>query len=497
MLEAQRLCQDRGLDFCDVFAHQYVLSHTDHPEISGWGGPFPIGDWQLSHCRKLDCCNIIDGHGHCVGWLLGVAVDGEGTVVSQRGILLDATPSDGQFWSVVERTISNLAGKYIAFLLTDKERRVYFDPVLDMAAVYNHEAKMVASSPLLTLRREVKVNPRIDYRVVVKEGGNYGLQNTCDAGVLRAVSNHYLDLQDFSLHRHWPDETTSFEDDFDTPEDAAQQIIARLGQITDAMIRNYGCAFPISGGNDSRTLVYAARDSLSHLNHAYAHRINWITKFDCFLGKKLAEELGLELQIVDAVSDIGSGNVSKFQTRQLSRSFQFATGFMKPPKPAELLAYQRVPESELVLRGNIMDMSRANQWPRESLAFDLSHAIDKLAIGGCAPEDRTALWRDDYIEWMETLPENAKARTYEFAFIEQLLPNTLGSRLMGLGRANYVNPFNDRGLITACMKVSPQLRKKGTFNHMLRDAAGAPKSIRAKKLSKQKHLHSQVDELFA
>lgn len=497
MLQAQRLCEQRGLDFGDVFAHQYVLSKSDHPVVEGWGGPMPLDGWQLTHCRRLDCRDILDAHGQRVGWLLGVAVDADGCVVSQRGILLKATTKDRNFWTCVEEEITQLAGKYIAFFLTDVGQRVYFDPVLDMPAVYNRDEALVATSPLLAIRRGLQVNPRIDYRVIQKEGGNYGLQNTCDAAVIRAISNHFLDLETFELHRHWPNENDSFEDDFARPEDAAEQIVKRLGQITRALITHHVCAMPISGGNDSRTLIYSARDALGQLDHAYAHRINWMTKFDCFLGKKLAEKLGLELQIVDAVNALETGNASRLDTRRLTRSFRFATGFMQPPKRAELVGYNKIPDTELVLRGNIMDMSRANQWPRESLEFELDHAINKLVIGGCAPQDRAALWKDDYVAWMDTLPDNARARIYEFAFIEQLLPNTLGARLMGFGRANYVNPFNDRKLITTCMKVSPELRKKGVFNNMLHEAAGAPDMVRAKKLGKLKERHAEVDQLFA
>lgn len=497
MLEAQRLCEQRGLEFCTVFAHQYILSKKDHPEPEGWGGPIPLMGWQLSHCRNLDCRDIVDAMGQQVGWLLGVAVDPDGIVVSQRGILLNAALKDRTFWKTVEETVSGLAGKFIAVLLTSKGQRVYFDPVMDMPSVFNSKTGIVAASPLLAINREVKENPRIPYSDIQENGGNYGFQQTCDKDVLRGLSNHYLDLKKFTLHRHWPLKSDKFEDDFESPEEAAEQIIQRLGQITSALITNHVCAMPISGGNDSRTLIYSARDALGRLDHAYSHRINWMTKFDCYLAKKLADKLGLELQIIDAVRGMETGEVSRFKSRQLAHSFKFATGYMKPPKRAELLGYHMIPETELVLRGNIMDMSRANQWPRETLEFDLAHAIDKLVIGGCPPEKRVSRWKKDYVAWMETLPENARTRTYEFAFTEQLLPNTLGARLLGFGRANYINPFNDRSLITACMKVSPELRKKGTFNTILREVSGAPKTMRAKRLGKKKHLHAEVDQLFA
>ena len=45
---------------------------------------------------------------------------------------------------------------------------------------------------------------------------------------------------------------------------------------------------------------------------------------------------------------------------------------------------------------------------------------------------------------------------------------------MGFGRPFYVNPFNDRALIAATMRVSPRDRRLGNLNAALQRAATTP-----------------------
>ncbi|MEQ9257555.1 MAG: hypothetical protein RIG84_00510 [Roseovarius sp.] len=501
MLAAELLCADGTKDFAQIFAHQYVLARGAPPTVAGWAGPEPLEGWALRHCPRLDCRVIEDARGAPCGWLLGVAVDAAGSVVSKSGLRIGAACTARGFWPAVEQAVEPLAGRYIAILFGPGGPRAYFDPVMDMPAVFNPAEGLVASSPLLALRRWVEHGTRLHAKTIRNEGGNYGFQLTCDREVTRGLSNHYLALSDFTLHRHWPRGDECFEGRGLALSETAERLLERLGQVTGALVAHHRCLLPLTGGNDSRTLAYSARESLGGLEGAYAHRVNWITQFDCYLGNQLAEDLGLEFRILDAVKAFQQGRFATKDIRRLKWNFLHATGYIHPPMRSELAAAalvpQEFPEAELVLRGNVMDMTQANQWPRDSLAFELDHAIGKLALGGRTAEENAAYWRDDYLAWMRTLPENARARTYEMAFTELLLPNTLGAKLQGYGRPHYVNPFNDRGLIATCMSVAPELRKKGLLTETLHGMAGAPPLMRTNRLRKARDRHDEVERLFA
>lgn len=161
---------------------------------------FPTGEgWNIAHSPQLECRQIRNKNGTHIGWLLGSGVNPSGHFVVPDELL-----------EVYRQNRFDLLGRYAIILTTAQGRRMNFDSVMDLPAMYNAKVRMIASSPLMALRRALEVNPKLDYRKIFKEGGNYGLQQTRDPDVMRALSNHYLNLDDFFLHRHWPN---SYESD--------------------------------------------------------------------------------------------------------------------------------------------------------------------------------------------------------------------------------------------------------------------------------------------
>ncbi|WP_306121205.1 hypothetical protein [Roseovarius sp. MMSF_3359] len=497
MLAAKEICEKGGLDFGHLFARQYSFSRQPLPRMNGWKYPKRLRGWGLAHCGKLHHTALQDKNGEAIGWLLGVAVDRQGEAIGKTHRFAISLKDKG-FWGFVEQEITFFAGRYVAFLLTDKGDRVYFDPVMDLPAVFNAGEKTVASSPLMALMRPVRANHRLSRRHILKKGGNYGMQQTCDPDVVRGLSNHYLDLESFSLHRHWPVEANRFEAPDGDLNETAAMMVARLGQITGAILENHACLLPISGGLDSRTLAFSARDRLHHADGVYAHRTTWISQFDCYVGMQIAGELGLakRFQVVDGLKAIQEDRYSAEKLRRLRWDFCHRTGYQHAPKPAELAVADLLPEAGYILRGNIMDMARANQWRRD-MVFDVGHGVSKLVLGGRTDDENLAYWGPEYSNWMDTLPGPARARALDFAFVEQLLPNTLGGRLIGYGNACYLNPFNDRTLIQACMSVDPARRKSGELNKALHRACGASDTMMTRQAIADEATKADVERLFA
>lgn len=464
MIAAQAICDKSGFDFVELFGGQYCLSAEPQSRPEGWRQTETFAGWQLTHCPSLQRRDLVNGVGQQIGWLLGVVVNADGHCLGDESYTIDSAS-----WSGVEAQLATLAGRFLAVVLTASGRRVYFDPVMDLPSVFNAKARCVASSPLLALHRPLEVNHRTDHRLIHKQGGNYGLQQTCDRDVLRGLSNHYLDLDSFSLHRHWPAPDLDFSPDPAPLDEIAARITTRFGQITGALMSSYDCLIPLSGGADSRTLAFSARDKIHLAKGCYAHRTNFNTELDCYVANQLAEALGTELHLIDAITDAPDRQTVK----RLRWDFWYRTGYHAAPTPPELAASALVPKADFILRANILDMAIANQWPRDN-RFDLGHAVSKLNIGSRAPEEDLTYWGPDYQNWAKTVPQNAQPALYEMAFLEQLLPNTLGARLLGYRGSTYLNPFNDRGLIRACMRVSPKDRKSGRLTQALHKACGAP-----------------------
>lgn len=498
MIAAQLICEDGDLDFRHVFARQYCLSQKPLRRVDGWTYPETLLGWELAHCPKLSVTTLLDSAGQSIGWLLGTAVDRDGTLVGPAPHAFGANAQDPHFWDTIEADITDYAGRYLVILITDAGKRAYFDPVVDLPAVFNRAEKILASSPFLALSRPMTNNPRLDRQAILKDGGNYGLQQTCDPDVLRVLSNHVLDLDDFSLHRHWPGDA----DTFDTPagdlSDMAERIIHRLGQVTGTILENYNCHLALSGGSDSRTLAYSARDTLHRAQTLFTLRTTWISQFDCYVASQVASELGLadRYRVFDAVKEIENRQYKRPHFRRLRWDFYHRTGYQHAPKKEELVGSSMLPDSDYVLRGNVMDIARANQWPK-SFRFDLNHAISKLVLGGRTKDENVEYWQKDYQNWMATLPGSAQPRIYEFAFIEQLLPNTLGGRLIGYDRAAYINPFNDRSLIRACMQIDPATRRRGDLNIALHRACGASDHPMTRAVMADDALKAEISRSFS
>ena len=103
--------------------------------MDGWKYPKRLRGWGLAHCGKLHHTALQDKNGEAIGWLLGVAVDRQGAAIGKTHRFAISL-KDKDFWVFVEQEITFFAGRYVAFLLTDKGDRVYFDPVMDLPAVF-------------------------------------------------------------------------------------------------------------------------------------------------------------------------------------------------------------------------------------------------------------------------------------------------------------------------------------------------------------------------
>ena len=472
MIAAQRASETAQTRFEQAFEGQYRLSKTASPSPPDEWVIDHVQGWHLVHCPSLPSCTLLDAQGIKIGWLLGYAVGADGQLVGPDLVKLKRAYSDDTFWDYISSELTWYAGKYTAILITPNGGRAYFDPVVDLPAVFNHSEHALASSPLMALSTPLRVNPRIKYPRIRKRGGNYGMGQTCDIRVMRVRGNHYLDLDSFAQHRYWPLETDSFEQENELPE-SARIITTRLGEVTGALLANYDCLMPLTGGNDSRTLAFSARKSMYLAKACYSHRTNYKTGVDSEIGAKLAHALGHELHQIDALSAIETNQITETEISKLRQNFYLATGYQNAPSDAELVAGDMLPEGQVVLRGNVLDLTRANQWPRDC-KFYLGHGIDLLAIGTRSAEENRVYWASEYQEWAKTLPTGAQFFLYDFAFMELQAPCTLGARLQGYPHAAYVNPFNDRRMLAECIRTPTNLRKKGLLNAALHAACEAP-----------------------
>ena len=497
-MEALRLCEAKDRDFNALFQRQYFLSEERGLCPEGWQSR-KLGEWYLYHCPDLPLAELKDADGKKVGFLLGVAVARDGGLFP-GGRKLSRKAGSRVFWDDVEAEIEGLAGRYVVIVTNFREMRVYFDPVCDLAAVFDPECRVVASSLFLCLHRPLRRNRRMDHRGPLRQQHNFALQHTPDRFVKRVMANHYLDLRTFCLVRHYPHGDENFETTEAELEDSMARIVTRLRQIMAALLNNYACVIPVTGGNDSRNLIACCGDNIGLARRLFTFHMNKMSGFDCMIAQEIAADLGAELDIIDVLAQADHPLFEKQAMHRKRWDLAYATGYSWPgTSPETIVAAELVPEADLLIRGNVMELMRANQYlPGDWYSFSIEQALRKLRVAPQIDETQVAIWEPEYMMWADSLPRNATARIYDFAFAELLLPNTMGGMLIAPAPQFYMNAFSDRELMRLALSMDPKVRRENKMNTMLVEMAhpSLNRIERTGRFKKNPDNHARYDALF-
>ena len=484
-------------DFARTFRRQYTIGRDFAvPERHGWTRRRLAG-LCVEHCPDMPVRALASANGRLTGILVGIAVDADGRVVEDSAVL----PDGGL--RAFERWLHGLAGRFVILASHGDQRRLYLDAASDMAAVFDPDTGRVASSLLLALTRGIERNPRIDWRAQIKAGLGYAFGHTPDARVRRAITNHWLDLDTMDQTRHWPLPAAGFEQaDEGQVVHVVERIVSRLGTVVRALADAHDCAMPLTGGNDSRGLLACARAEGAGPMRHYTHVTNKMSAIDAIATRRMSFAAGVDHVVVSYRDPRCAAHLRGPGAKRAQWSFAHANGLQSFGPDARLRAVNLVvPAPEVTLRGNVMDMTRANQYPPgyDAASPQLDQAIARLRLCEDHAEGVRA-WGDDYSAWLDTLPRGAHARFRDFAFVEQLLPNSTGGGfLLSMHRSFYMNPFNDRDLIGLAASFEPSVRKSGALNAALLATADASlaRFPYTGQLKKRHEIHEEAARLCA
>ncbi|WP_394195884.1 hypothetical protein [Litoreibacter albidus] len=459
-LAAHQACDAASLRFARIFRGQFTLSQSEELHIDGYRAT-DLGDgWRLHHCRSTPFARLHGEDGALAGVVLGLAVDGAGKLVTDGYVLATS----------FEAFVTAAAGRYVAI---DGAGAIYADPTGSMGVVYDANTRTVASTPLMCLDRPIIENPRFDVDAVQGGRGSYALGFTRDAYVRGVMPNHRLDLANFTLTRFWPKADATF------PTNGPDQTIAAMGQrlsdVIGAIAAGYTTLLPLSGGRDSRNLAAAAKPHLAQIAQSYTFVSNWQGKIDAELSEQIAASLGLEHVTYASfiATDQERDTPNRVARRRQKTAFRLAAGYVGDANNDVLDGLSRKVPKGVVLRGNVMELLKANHWKR-GLARDAAHpdghdadyATERLAILPAGGAQTVAAFKPDYLAWKATLPHGAQALAYDFAFIESLLPGWQ-PKFYGYTRNFLVNPFSDRALIAGCLRLPVAERQANVYNDAL------------------------------
>ncbi|PTX56987.1 hypothetical protein C8N43_1652 [Litoreibacter ponti] len=455
-LAAQTACGHAGLSFARTFRTQFTLSQSPDLQIDGYRVT-ELGAWRLHHCRALPYARIHDHGGAMVAIVLGIAVDGAGQRVGDGHKL--------SFGETPEAFVTQCAGRYV--VLTPDA--AYSDPSGSMGGVFDASTRTVASTVLMCLDRPPTAPEGFDAKAVMSGKGAYSLGYTRDHAVRAIPPNHRLNLDDFTLTRFWP----TADEDF-AEQDTIPQMATRLSAIIGAIARSTPTLLPLTGGRDSRNLAACAKPHLEHLQGSFTYVMNWQGTIDAELAQTMAQTLGLPHTTYTSWHEgHARKTLSNKARRRQKMAFRLAGGYVGDANNEVMDGLcQQIPRG-VVLRGNVMEIVKANHWKR-GLArdgahpdgVDLDYATARLAINHAHQGEAVARFRPEYAAWYDALPDAAKPLHYDLAFVEHLLPGWQ-PKFYGYTRNFFVNPFSDRALIAAAMRLPVKARQANHCNDAL------------------------------
>ncbi len=442
--QARRRFQDDAEGFVQTFKFQFLVSREPVADLPDWGQQQAEG-WTIHHAPDLPCAAFTDRDGHPIAWMLGVAIDAEGKSL-RDGRKLDLSRDDPDVPDRFETFLEGCAGRYVFVLLTPRARRVYLDPVGDLAAVYNPDNGMVGSTNLMVMDRRFIDNPVIPYDLVRTDKAAYTMGHTRDAVVKRLLASHYLDLDTTTPVRHWPRPDTDLTtrtsaDDVTAVNDA---ITARLRDIFCELLRTENCILPLSGGRDSRCLLGVGMSEIDKAAFIFTWRFHWRSGLDVKRAREICDTLGLPHR------EFGFRKL----TRNVKQRYLLRNGYSLFGTALRSLAIsESIPSGHISVRGNIMGILRATNWTgqREGV-FNLPHALRRLRSGFSA-EEQIARFGDDFMAYYDAMPPHAQNKIYDLLWTDIVLTHGQGTRAYGVAQNFSMNAFNDRRLLELSMQL--------------------------------------------
>lgn len=202
---------------------------------------------------------VCDASGTRVGMLLGDPVDLRAGRVVAGQFMMSGLVSDRPIDELVEQEIFQvIAGRWVFILDHGNTRRIYLDAAGTLSAVFDRDARIVGATTAAVLAPDdyaARFRDGLYTHLQILQTGWFPAPLTAHEGVDRIPANHYLDLSDFTLHRHWPVENPVETED---PETTGDEITAIVQQTVAALAREGGLRHTLTGGLDSRYLLAAS-----------------------------------------------------------------------------------------------------------------------------------------------------------------------------------------------------------------------------------------------
>lgn len=248
-----------------------------------------VGDLDVAGDSNLPVAEITAPEGGLVALILGWALP-------LRSPLTPLPPLTASSAETFENWLYTLTGRFSAIYVGPGGPRLYVDSHASLPALFCQEHHIVASAlPLIpeedTCGDDEGLIAAMDLN---HHNGSYRFGTTARRSVGAILPNHYLDLDSWTPHRHWPKEppgeTTSAE--------AITTITDAISAIVEAVTAATPVLLGLTAGYHSRLLLACARrvlDRVTCFTVAFPDRLGAI---DVAVAPRLAEDTGIDHRLL-------------------------------------------------------------------------------------------------------------------------------------------------------------------------------------------------------
>jgi hypothetical protein len=273
---------------------QFMVSPLEMPPAAG-AVRYALASIAVDVHGDLPVAPVVDGTGRRVGLVLGTVIDLDAGVIA-RAVTLESMLDAASIDDAVERHIYRLAGSFIFILDIPACRRIYLDADGSKSLVYEPAARRAGSTAMTLLNRQDYLQrlQQDRYRALGIDGSGWftaGL--TAHAGISRLLCNHYLDLDTWTAHRHWPRQPIAPSHD---PAAAFNDLVGRVQATIAALAGDRDVSVALTAGLDSRFLLAASRP--------FVDQVSFVTvaapagALDVAVGRDLANRYGLRHEVL-------------------------------------------------------------------------------------------------------------------------------------------------------------------------------------------------------
>ncbi len=401
---------DHGLQLMSVLDSsrligQFVLAAVDNRAPAGWLSD-RIGGWFLARHPRLPAIRLTGAGNRALGWMLGYPISEEGRLLSD-GEALCMPAGAVESTAALEAFIYGFGGRFAVALVEAQHPRLYLDPCGSLSAVYCAHQRLVASTPNLIpyddhSRDRVELARAI---AIPHTNGQYPLGLTPRYRVERILPNHFLDLSDWRMVRHWPTQPLG---EMESVEGAIAEITAIVKRQIAAVVSAKPTYLCLTAGQDSRMLLACARGLADQLELITAEIGDLGAAIDCDTARRIAKRFGLKHRILPKES------ATEEDLQEWMFRISFSTGEIRGWQSATM--FKRLPRGRAVLGEAVGELARGYWWRVDDSETTVVSPERLVEICKCPP-DEVPLARAR--SWLATVPAANALQVLDLYYVEQ------------------------------------------------------------------------------